>query len=113
MGVQTVAAEASKLTILEASVAPEKALAKRLKRHPVRLIAVLAYLIVGVVFYTSVSQTADIVNDRPLFKGVTWSFTVALYFVAVTISTVGYGGLSIYQSSDGTKYFTAALLLIY
>ena len=83
---------------------PEAPLAERVKRHMIRVVAVLAYLAVGVVFYTSV--TADVV------EGVTWSFTEALYFVVVTMSTVGYGDLSIYQSSDGAKYFTAAFVIV-
>ena len=51
-------------------------------------------------------------SSASIVKGATWSFTEALYFVAVTMSTVGYGDLSIYQSSDGTKYFTAAFVVV-
>ena len=61
----------------------------------VALALVIGYIALGVGVYTVATP---------------WSFSEAVYFVAVTLSSVGYGDLT--PESDAIKLFTAAYILL-
>lgn len=95
-----VADEASQIATLARTTQEPSPPLERLKWQAVRLVALVSYLMLGVLVYAHTEE-----HDG----GTPWTYDEALYFSVVTISTVGYGDIS--PSKPETKAFTAIYIL--
>ena len=87
------------------SLSEEARKASRVKANLFRFLVLGGFVAIGVVFYAGSGSDWDSGDDA-------WSKTEAAYFAVVTMSTVGYGDLTINQDRVDAMLFTAAYILV-